>query len=44
MKAQATRNNPQREEQVEIIGCVLFLGLYLGIMVILYSFPWHIFR
>jgi hypothetical protein len=43
MRAQATRNNPHRAEQVEIVGCVLFLLLSLGIMVILYSFPWHLF-
>ena len=44
MKSQATRNDPHRDEQVEILGCLLFLMLYLGIMVALYSFPWHLFR
>lgn len=44
MRSQATRNNPHREEQLEIIGCVLSLLLCLGIMLILYSFPWHVFE
>lgn len=43
MRSQATRNNPHHAEQVEIVGCALFLLLYLGIMGIIVSFPWHIF-
>lgn len=43
MRAQATRNNPHRDEQFEIIGCVMSLVVYLSIMLVLYSFPWHIF-
>lgn len=44
MRAQATRNNPHREEQVEIVGCILSLLLYLAIMLVLYSVPWSMFR
>ncbi|MCQ4346662.1 hypothetical protein NGA35_04265 [Pseudomonas stutzeri] len=43
MRSQATRINPHREEQLEIVGCGLFLLLYLGILLVLYSFPWHVF-
>lgn len=43
MRLQATRNNPHREEQVEIIGCALSLLLCLGIILALYRFPWNIF-
>jgi hypothetical protein len=44
MRAQATRNNPHRDEQVEIIGCVVSLLLCLTILVVLYSTPWSMFR
>jgi hypothetical protein len=44
MRAQATRNNPQREERVEIVGCILSFLLYLAIMLVLYSVPWSMFR
>lgn len=43
MRSQATRINPQREEQVEIIGCILSLLLCLGILLALHHFPWSIF-
>ncbi|SDR81001.1 hypothetical protein [Pseudomonas oryzae] len=43
MRSQATRVSPQREEQVEIIGCILSLLLCLGILLALHHIPWSIF-